>query len=553
MVSVASSQVAAVAGVDGTAVSPDRLDGVELVRSVRRRVSRGELSPQQALRAVPAADVARALVPPVDTSQLVRIARGLGVSPGVASGVAVFSATEAVAAAEAGQAAVLFLPETRPDDLPGMQAAVATVTERGGLTSHAAVISRSLGHPCATALADAVVDRYGRCLRTAAGEVVGHGTVVTVDGLAGTVYRGAPPAATRNPGIDAAVGWLLAQANGMPHLPVRVNADTPTDAARGRDAGAAGIGLCRVEHMLLGERQAVLRDALLVDRGASAIDALAELQSVLRAGFTAILSVMDGLPVTVRLLDAPRHEFLPDARDGARAPLPAELLDQAQRLHEQNPMLGVRGVRAALLMPELAVAQLEALVDATLELRLRGNDPRPEVLVPMVSAPEELAWVRALLEEVCRWRGHRPAPDGLRIPVGAMIETPRAALLARALAVRADFLSIGTNDLSALVWGLSRDDAELELLPSYVELGILRESPFDAFDTTGVGELVRYTVDTARVAKPELPIGLCGEHAGNPPDVEWFVQAGLTYLSCSPPRVPITTYAAARHAVTSPE
>jgi pyruvate,orthophosphate dikinase len=310
--------------------------------------------------------------------------------------------------------------------------------------------------------------------------------------------------------------------------------------------------------MFLGDRRAVLEKAVLAARGPDATEALAAVRSLLRAEFTALLTAMDGLTVAIRLVDPPRHEFLPDlvglatrdavARARGEPPADPERLAAVRRLHEAEPLLGTRGVRLGLLLPELTAAQLHALVEAAAAVRRAGGTPRPELLVPMVSSPAEVDAVRALLADVLLASGTAGEPA---IPVGAMIETPRAALLARELAERVDFLSIGTNDLTSLTWGLSRDDAERELIPGYLRLGILPASPFEELDEGGVGELIRRVLADARAVRPDLPIGVCGEHAGAPRAVEVLAGLGVDYVSCAAPRVPAARFAAARYAVRS--
>ena len=538
------------------------LRGAALVLSTVSAARQGRIGDREALAAVTGAELAAALVPNAETSGLKVAARGLGVSPGVADGIAAFSSAEAVALAERGIPAVLILPESRPQELPGLLAASAVVTERGGRTSHAGVIARNLGRPCVTALNEASVDVEGVRLRLMDGRSIAAGDEMTVDGSSGAVYLGRltqdqDPSARPAEGSDLgeAIGWLLDRTKDVQGgVAVRVNADSAEDSIRGREAGALGVGLCRIEHMFLGERHALLQRALLASRGPDAAEALATLRRTLQADFTAILESMDGLPVVVRLLDPPRHEFLPDTTEleiqaalsdarGESASRP-ELLPLVRRLREHNPMMGVRGVRLGLLTPEVTAAQIQALVASAVALRRRGGDPRPELLVPMVSVPSEVTAIRKLLGGVCAEMGL--ADEAKTIPLGAMIETPRAALLARELARRADFLSIGTNDLTSLVWGLSRDDAELHLLPAYEEMGLLEESPFERLDLGAVGSLVSRVVTDARDVNPSIPIGVCGEHAAEEDAIRAFASFGVDYVSCAARRVPAARLASAR-------
>ncbi|MFV2104451.1 putative PEP-binding protein [Micromonospora sp. LOL_024] len=512
----------------------------------------GALTERDALGLIHTEDLTRALTPAGGATNLPVLCRGQGVAPGVADGVAVFNADAAVAARQSGADPVLILPVTMPQDLPGLLAAVAVVTEQGGSTSHAAVVTRGLGRVCVTALRDARVDPDGSCLRPDDGEPVRPGDRVTVDGSAGTVHRGGLPTArtTRTGGagtepVAPAVRKILTAADRHAGLAVRVNADSPADAETGRRAGATGIGLCRIEHMLLGERQSLLARVLTGAGSAETSEALDHLRKVLRDDFVAMLRAMDGLPVTIRLLDPTRHEFLPDltrleiaaaeARVGGGVGPDPVALAAAQRLHETNPMLGVRGIRLGVLDPRLLEAQLTALVEATGLVRRDGGDPHPELLVPMVTVPAELDLVRDRLAEAYEQLGRIGAET---MPVGAMIETPRAALVAGDLARRADFLSIGSNDLTALGWGLSRDDAERELVPRYRDLGLIDESPAALWDDQGVGELVRYAVTAACKVRPDIGVGICGEHALDPAAVRLLVGLGADYVSCSPARLP---------------
>ncbi|MEV6797493.1 putative PEP-binding protein [Micromonospora rifamycinica] len=542
------------------AVTPVALRGAALLTHVAALLDDGTLTERDALGMVRTADLTRVLAPAGRVTGLPVLCHGRGVAPGVAGGVAVFSADAAVAARQGGADPVLILPVTRPQDLPGLLAAAAVVTEQGGNTSHAAVVTRGLGRVCVTALRDARIDPDEPCLRPDDGEPVRPGDRVTVDGSAGTVHRGDPPTArvprtdpptarvprTDHSGTAPVVRRILAVADRHARLAVRVNADSPADAEAGRRAGATGIGLCRIEHMLLGERQSLLARVLTGAGSAETSEALDRLRDVLRNDFVAMLRAMDGLPVAIRLLDPPRHEFLPDltrleiaaaeARVGGGAGPDPVTLAAARRLRETNPMLGVRGIRLGVLDPRLLAAQLTALVEATGLVRRDGGDPRPELLVPMVTVPAELDLVRDRLAEAYQRCGGTGTET---MPVGAMIETPRAALVAGELARRADFLSIGSNDLTALGWGLCRDDAERELLPRYRDLGLVDESPTVRWDDHGVGELVRQAVTAACRVRPDIGVGICGEHALDPAAVRLLVGLGADHVSCSPARLPV--------------
>lgn len=539
------------------AVTPAELRGAALITQITRLMDEGAITDRRALGMVGADDLIRALAPAGRVTNLPVLCRGQGVAPGIVDGVAVFSAQAAVAVRESGARAVLILPVTLPQDLPGLLAAAAVVTEHGGSTSHAAVVTRGLGRVCVTALSDARIDLQAPCLRPVDGAPVRPGDRVTVDGSAGVVYLGSPETATSHAtvaggaagvssaGSESAIHRILAAADRYAGLAVRVNADSSADAEAGRAAGATGIGLCRIEHMLMGGRQALLARVLTGPGSAATGEALAQLRGILRDDFVAMLRTMDGLPVTIRLLDPPRHEFLPDltlleidaavacAQGGFEPDRVA--LAAARRLHETNPMLGVRGIRLGVLDPRLLDVQLTALVEATALVRRDGGNPHPELLVPMVTVPTEIDLVRGRLTEAYEQLG-LPASD--MMPVGAMLETPRAALVAADLARTADFLSIGSNDLTALVWGLSRDDAERELIPRYRELGLIGESPAVAWDGDGVGDLIRHAVTAARKVKPDISIGICGEHALDPVAVQLLIQLAAGYVSCSPARLP---------------
>jgi pyruvate, orthophosphate dikinase len=525
---------------------PEPLRGAARVRAACDRGRRGEIGVRQAVLEVTEDDLAEALAPRADLRGLAVAVQGIGVSPGVATGTAVFSVAEAVSAAAP---VVLVLPESRPEDLPGLLAAAGVVTERGGRTSHAGVVARGLGRPAVAALRGATVDPAAGCLRLAVGLPIVAGDQLTVDGRAGIIYRGSPAARppTAGPPEDGdPVGWLLSGAGDLPRIGVRANADTAADAASGLRAGAAGVGLCRVEHMFLGSRKRLLERVMLSSRGPDYTEALDAVHDVLRGEFLAIMRAMDGLPVGIRLLDPPRHEFLPALTPGPQAgsTSDADHLAAVRRLSERNPMLGIRGIRLGLLEPELTVITLCALLEAAAAARREGGQPRPELIVPMVSTPSEVDVVARLLAEA-RELTDEPAGDQ-PVPLGAMIETPRAALLAADLARRVDFLSVGTNDLTALVWGMSRDDAESELLPGYDDLAVTEVNPFGQLDEDGVGELIRRAITDARRVKPAIPVGVCGEHAAEPAAVLAFTRLGADYVSCAPPLVSATVFAAAR-------
>ena len=498
------------------------------------------------------------------------LAAGLPASPGAAVGTVVFDSADAVAARSRGELPVLLRVETSPDDLAGIIAAEAIVTARGGLTSHAAVVARGLGRTCVTSVSGLLVDSDARRAVTSEGEVILEGDVLSVDGTSGVVYRGAldvrpsrvmralageVDAGAEDAALVEAVGTLLRHADSRRHLRVLANAETEDDARLARSLGGEGIGLCRTEHMLLGPRRELVERVVVGDRRE---DALAQIEDVAVHELTAILRVMDGLPVVVRLLDPPLHEFLPDlvevATEAARRDERHEhdvvqdaRLAAAVRWHETNPMLGLRGVRLLTVVPELVTAHVRALATATGRLRGQGLDPRPEVMVPLVAVEAELTLAMTHIEEALR-----DTDPGVAIPVGTMIELPRAALTADTLARAAQFFSFGTNDLTQTTWGISRDDAEASFLAEYRRQGILPTDPFQSLDRDGVGELVRTAVRLGRRTRPDLGLGVCGEHAGDPASIHFFAEVGLDYVSCSPPRIPVARLEAGRAAVRGP-
>ncbi|MFF7047250.1 pyruvate, phosphate dikinase [Streptomyces griseorubiginosus] len=534
----------------------------------------GLISVDEALARVSGDGLARLMFPRFDTSAVGEpLAHGIAASPGAAVGAVVFDSAEAVRRAAAGEKVVLVRQETTPDDLPGMVAAEAVLTSRGGKTSHAAVVARGMGKVCVCGAEQITVDPQGRRF-TVGGTTVREGEVLSVDGSTGTVYLGAAPLVDsavmrfletgahgeRSAPLVDAVARALRRADDVRRLEVRANADTPEDAARARRFGAQGVGLCRTEHMFLGERRKLVEEMILarddIER-ARALDALLPLQ---RQDFIGILEAMDGLPVTIRLLDPPLHEFLPDrtelavrvATADARGELPephdVELLDAVNRMHEENPMLGLRGVRLGLVVPGLVAMQVRAVAEAVVDRVRAGGDPQAEIMVPLVDTVEELRLARdevdAVLAEVGKATG---VP--VRCAIGTMIELPRAALTAGRIAEEAEFFSFGTNDLTQTVWGFSRDDVEAAFFSAYLDKGIFATSPFETIDRDGVGRLVEIAVAEGRATRPDLKIGVCGEHGGDPESVHFFHAAGLDYVSCSPFRVPVARLEAGRAAM----
>jgi pyruvate, orthophosphate dikinase len=506
------------------------------------------------------------------------LARGMPASPGAAVGRAAFTSEEAVRLAAAGEDVVLVRRETNPDDLAGMVAARGILTSRGGKTSHAAVVARGMGRTCVVGAEALRVDPAHHEVTTDDGRRFAEGDVISLDGGTGEVFLGAVPVSpspvaevltgkdARDVPVDehqrqllAAVERIMGHADGARRMRVRANADTPEDAVRARAFGAEGIGLCRTEHMFLGPRRTIVERLILAGSPAARQAALDQLLPLQREDFAGILEAMDGLPVVIRLLDPPLHEFLPDytslsvkvalAESRGRPDREAEaLLRQVASMHEQNPMLGTRGVRLGLIVPDLFRLQVRAVAEAAARLRAAGRDPRPEIMVPLIATVEELVVIRSAAEETLA-RVAEETGVQLDVPIGTMIELPRAALTAGRIAEEADFFSFGTNDLTQTTWGFSRDDVEAAFFPQYFEAGIFRVSPFESIDAAGVGRLVRIATDDGRAAHPGLVVGVCGEHGGDPDSVHFFESAGLDYVSCSPFRVPVARLEAGRATV----
>ncbi|GAA2727566.1 pyruvate, phosphate dikinase [Cellulomonas aerilata] len=526
------------------------------------------------------AQLGQLLFPRFDSAAERRLlTRGMPASPGAAVGEIVLDNAQAVERTSAGAAVVLVRRETSPDDLQGMIAADGVLTVRGGKTSHAAVVARGMGK-CAVVGADALeVDRARGEVRVD-GLVLHAGDTIAIDGATGEVFLGRVPvvdspvmvyiaqgleaglAATDDPDVRAlvlAVDRVVTHADRVRRMQVRANADTAHDARRARERGAQGVGLCRTEHQFLGDRRRNIERVVLASDPGERAAALAELLPLQRADFTELLEAMDGLPTTIRLIDPPLHEFLPDLTELAvRVAVARErgetderevaLLAAVQRMHEQNPMLGLRGVRLGLKLPGLFALQVRAIAEATVELRRAGRDPRPEIMVPLVGSVRELQIVRDETEHVLAEVSEATGVP-LDVPIGCMIELPRAALTAHRIAEAADFFSFGTNDLTQTTWGFSRDDVEGAFFADYLENGVLTISPFETLDADGVGALVRAGVEGGRSTRPDLKLGVCGEHGGDPESIHFFHDAGLDYVSCSPFRVPIARLEAGRAAV----
>jgi pyruvate, orthophosphate dikinase len=484
------------------------------------------------------------------------IATGLAASPGAAVGQVQFTADAAAEAAAEGAKVILVRNETSPEDVHGMQAAEGILTARGGLVSHAAVVARGWGIPAVVGVEAITIDGSSF---TANGATVAEGDVISIDGTTGQVVLGEVELSTSEapPELETVLGWADAVRHGKnrrrARLGVRANADTGADAAKARSLGAEGIGLCRTEHMFFGDdRLPVMRELVLADTPDEETAALDRLLEVQRADFIEVLEAADGLPVTVRLLDPPLHEFLPavedlrvrEATDGLDDD-DRRLLGAARSWREQNPMLGTRGVRLGVLKPGLYAMQVRALVEAALERAKAGGRPMVEIMVPLTVSRAEMAEARGWVTEAIG-RAMKGSRRKLDISIGTMIETPRAALLAGEMAEVADFFSFGTNDLTQMAFGFSRDDLEVRVMPAYLEKGLLARDPFETIDVDGVGDLVATAVERGRRTSPGLKVGVCGEHGGDPASVAFFQRVGLDYVSCSPFRVPVARLAAAQ-------
>jgi pyruvate, orthophosphate dikinase len=483
------------------------------------------------------------------------IATGLAASPGGAVGKVYFTADDAADAADRGEEVILVRNETSPEDVHGMMVSQGILTARGGLVSHAAVVARGWGTPAVVGAEAIKIE--GKSF-TAGDVVVNEGDVISLDGSSGQVVLGAmaleqsePPAE-----FDTILGWADEIRKGK--LGVRANADTGEDAAKARELGAEGIGLCRTEHMFLApDRLPIVREMILARTDDEETAALEKLRAAQEADFYEVLDAMDGLPVTVRLLDPPLHEFLPSVEElkikQATEGLSDEegaLLAAAESWSEHNPMIGTRGVRLGVIKPGLYAMQVRALLAAAARLRDEGKKPVVEIMIPLTVNREELAaargWAQAEIDAALAGTGKAKQP---KITIGTMIETPRAALRADEIAEESDFFSFGTNDLTQLTFGFSRDDIESRMMPAYLEQGLLKRNPFETIDQTGVGELVRIGAKLGRATKPKLKLGVCGEHGGDPESIQLFYDAGLDYVSCSPFRVPIARLAAAQAVV----
>ncbi|MEV5424287.1 pyruvate, phosphate dikinase [Streptomyces cellulosae] len=547
-------------------------------RIATQLVDQGLIDEAEALTRVNGAQLAQLMFPRFDESAKVeQVGRGIAASPGAAVGKAVFDSYTAVKWSRSGEKVILIRRETNPDDLDGMIAAEGILTSRGGKTSHAAVVARGMGKTCVCGAEELEVDTKRRRMTVPGGHVVEEGDVISIDGSSGKVYLGEVPVVPSpvveyfegrmHPGADdadelvEAVHRMMAFADRKRRLRVRANADNAEDALRARRFGAQGIGLCRTEHMFLGDRRELVERLILADTEEEREESLKALLPLQKKDFVELFEAMDGLPVTIRLLDPPLHEFLPDITElSVRVALaesrqePHEnelrLLQAVHRLHEQNPMLGLRGVRLGLVIPGLFTMQVRAIAEAAAERKNAKGDPRAEIMIPLVGTVQELEIVRdeadKVVAEVEEATGTR-----LKLAIGTMIELPRAALTAGQIAEAAEFFSFGTNDLTQTVWGFSRDDVEASFFTAYLEKGIFGVSPFETIDKDGVGSLVKSAAKAGRETRPDLKLGVCGEHGGDPESVHFFHEVGLDYVSCSPFRIPVARLEAGRAAVTS--
>ncbi len=556
------------------------------VRIAVDMVNDGIITEREALARIEPAHVDQLLRDQFDAgakSQATRITAGLNASPGAAVGKAVFNADRAFDMAQQGEKVILVRIETSPDDFHGMAAAQGVLTARGGATSHAAVVARQIGKPCVAGCASLVID-YGTRSARVNGLGFSEGEWISLDGTTGEVYVGAIPTTAARFEDQADLQTVLGWADSVRRLEVWTNADKPEEAAQARSYGAQGIGLCRTEHMFReGERLDIVRDAILVafqatrakekvaageslsEEDAEAVrrfdEAMAKLEKLQEGDFYGIFEAMDGLPVVIRLIDPPLHEFLPNHAEvlvevttmqatGVPADDPKfvearELLRAVDALKEQNPMLGLRGIRLGLMIPDLVKMQTRAILNAAIQRKKDGGHPHAEIMIPLVGHVNELAETRKILDEEAR-KVQEAAGTSVDFMFGTMIEIPRGALTADQIAEHAEFFSFGTNDLTQMAFGYSRDDAEGGFLLNYVERGILPDNPFQTLDIEGVGQLVRTAVEKGRKARPDLKIGICGEHGGDPASIHFFNEVGLDYVSCSPFRVPVARLAAAQ-------
>ncbi len=506
-----------------------------------------------ALLSIPAGDLTQLLLPSFNQQAkktATVLTRGLPASPGAAVGKLAFTAEEAVARAASGESVLLVRTETSPEDIDGMHCAAGILTSTGGMTSHAAVVARGWGRCCVAGAGEIEINEKGRKIKVA-GRTLTHKDTISIDGTTGEVILG--ELATVQPKMSGDFKTIMKWADQHRRLQVRTNADNPSDAKRAREFGAEGIGLCRTEHMFFEEdRITAMREMIIAENESDRRKALKKLLPIQRRDFEGIFKAMNGLPVTIRLLDPPLHEFLPhDPKSQGQVAKdlgvsPAKIKRRVAQLHEMNPMLGHRGCRLSITYPEILDMQVQAIVEAAIKCKSKKIDARAEIMIPLVGTDRELSILRQLAEEtIARVKQAKKVTGKLHILIGTMIEIPRAALTADEVARHADFFSFGTNDLTQMAFGFSRDDIS-SFLPEYLEQGVLHVDPFVSIDQSGVGQLVETGVVKGREAKPDLKIGICGEHGGDPDSVDFCHRVGLDYVSCSPFRVPIARLAAAQ-------
>jgi pyruvate,orthophosphate dikinase len=513
----------------------------------------GLITQDEAVMRVDPASLDQLLHPTIDPSaDRDVIAKGLPASPGAATGKIVFESGEAERLGQAGEAVILVRDETSPEDIHGMHAAKGIVTARGGMTSHAAVVARGMGRPCVSGAGELQIDAAAGTLK-AHGRTFKAGDVITVDGSKGEVLAGTVQMI--EPELTGDFAILMGWADAARRLKVRANAETPLDARMARQFGAEGIGLCRTEHMFFdGDRIAAVREMILADDEAGRRTALAKILPMQRADFVELFTIMQGLPVTIRLLDPPLHEFLPHTREDVEAVAvatgldAAKLLQRARDLNETNPMLGHRGCRLGISYPEIYEMQVRAIIEAACEIVASGKAaPYPEIMHPLVAKGEEMNFLRALTDRVAKQVLAEKKCE-IAYQVGTMIELPRAALQAAELAKSAEFFSFGTNDLTQTTFGISRDDSA-RFLGAYIDKGIFERDPFVSIDREGVGELIAIAAERGRKARREIKLGICGEHGGDPASIDFCEEVGLDYVSCSAYRTPIARLAAAQAAL----
>ena len=513
----------------------------------------GVITQEEAILRVEPASLDQLLHPTIDPkAERDVIAMGLPASPGAATGKIVFDSEEAERLGQAGEAVILVRDETSPEDIHGMHAARGIVTARGGMTSHAAVVARGMGRPCVSGAGDLRIDAKTGVL-TVRGRKFAAGDVITIDGSKGEILAGAVKMV--EPELTGDFATLMGWADKVRRLKVRANAETPLDARTARQYGAEGIGLCRTEHMFFdADRIVAVREMILADDEAGRRAALAKILPMQRADFVELFTIMEGLPVTIRLLDPPLHEFLPHTDEDLKAVAEASGLDaeklrlRARDLQETNPMLGHRGCRLGVSYPEIYEMQVRAIMEAACEIAASGRAaPHPEIMHPLVAKGEEMKYLRVLTDRVAK---QVLAEKGLEIAysVGTMVELPRAALRAADLAENAEFFSFGTNDLTQTTFGISRDDSG-RFLGAYIDKGIFEKDPFVTLDQEGVGDLIRIAAERGRKARPGMKLGICGEHGGDPASIAFCEEVGLDYVSCSPYRTPIARLAAAQAAL----